>query len=129
MSGVNCSNIRKHSVESRAFTVCSPLSRVKSIFLTELYRRLSSESGLQFNLRMFRRSIEIKKVKSKNFWYRLGLSLSDGSPLGTHSIIGLDTMRYGCCSVGIQYIAYILRETHAVENNDKGDSCRQSLCH
>lgn len=85
-----CDEILEHRLGKRVFKVCKPSIKFKNMVLSQVYEALSSRSRVEFfsgDVKLVKNTLHVRLKNRRDFWYRLGLALSDGSSLDRKRII------------------------------------------
>jgi len=88
MDSSHCSKYVDHRLGDRVFRICYPSENSRKLFLIKTWNTLEKE-GTSIGLRptLLQRSVEVINLHPKMMWYRVGISLSDGSLHGKSKIM------------------------------------------
>ncbi len=85
-----CDKILEHRLGKRVFKVCKPSIKFENMVLSQVYEALSARSRVEFfsgDVKLVKNTLHVRLKNRRDFWYRLGLALSDGSSLDRKRII------------------------------------------
>jgi len=83
----SCRETYVHTLGSKVFEVCKPTNNLKRKVSLKLYEILSEVLPEPKEVKLLSNVVYVRSCEGRSFWYRLGLALSDGSPLSRSKII------------------------------------------
>ncbi len=82
-----CKEVHEHTLGSRTFEVCKPTDAFKREVSLKLYDILNKVFPDSEEIKLLNDIVHVRLNRGRDFWYKLGLALSDGSPLSRSKII------------------------------------------